>query len=291
MPETTEHTKEEGQQVDLNDPRVLAFAQQRVEAAVTDKTRINGELKTEKVAVIAERDAYTGFGSADEVSEKLKRLEDLETAERAKAAKSTPEAFTAEVEKQVQLKAAQHETRMGEIYSKQKDEAAKAVERAEGAEKSEFRSFVLAKMLQAAIPPGTLLFRPGATNPLLNLILPYAKKAEPLADGLDPEVTFEVGGVVLSGSTEGQAAMGFRELLGLLRKPHKDGRGVLPEEGSYYFPDAGAGTDSHAAGDEEKGVKAQWGKMTETQKMDLSDENPEAAKKLIREQNQRAQAA
>lgn len=294
MPETTqtETEKETGQQVDLTHPAVQAHVQQAVAAAVADKTRINGELKTEKTSVVAERDAYTGFGTADEVGLRLKELEDLKQAEAAKNAKTTPDVLKAEVDKQVASQMAQHETRMGDVYRAQTDELETFKARAEEAETDAFASWLMSQLLEASVDPKTQIFRAGAAPLIVKSILPFARRIPAAAEGLPDEVRFMVNETILSGGlADGQ--MGIRELLKLGRRPPSEGKpAILPGVNlSWYFFDDGSGTDSHVTDGSQAEAKSEWGKMSEEQKMDLSDSDPAAAKNLIREHNQRQRQA
>lgn len=294
MPETitqSETEKETGQQVALTDPAVQAHVQQAVAAAVADKTRINRELKTEKTTVVAERDAYTGFGTADEVGLRLKELDDLKQAEAAKNAKTTPDVLKAEVDKQVAFQMAQHETRMGDVYKAQALELETFKARAEVAETDAFASWLMSQLLEASVDPKTQIFRDGAAPLILNSILPFAKRI-PAAEGLPDEVRFMVNETILSGGQpDGQ--MGLRELLKLGRRPASEGKPtVLPGVNlSWYYPDDGAGTDSHVTDGGQAEMTSEWGKMSEDQRMDLADSDPAAAKKLIRENSQRQRQA
>lgn len=293
MPDTieTETKQEAGQQVDLADPRVQAHVQQAVAAANANLEKNRDAIKSEKTVVEQQRDAYTAHGTADEIGQKLKELEELKQVEAAKNAQTTPDVLKAEVDKQVAFQMAQHETRMGDVYKAQTQELETFKGRAEQAETDSFESWLWSELLEASVDPKTQIFRDGAGKLILKAILPFAKRIQAGAEGLPDEVRLMVNGTILSGGLpDGQ--MGLRELLKLGRRPPSEGKPtVLPGVNlSWYYPDDGAATESHVP-DGETFAKSDWGKMSEEQKMDLTDSDPAAAKKLIRANGQRQKAA
>ena len=267
--------------VDLSNPAVQAAIQAAIKQETARRDEAEKGLVAKKDELLAELAGYKKLGKAEELA---KRIRDAEVDAAAGKAGVPSEKLLAEAERLAQQKHDATVLEWSAVNKSKDEEIATLKSEVERLTKAENRSYLLAQLYQAAIPPEMTIVNPGTEDYILDTIEPLVVRQR--VDGLPYEVPrLKINGALLpttkakGGNPDG--LMDIRELLDLVRaqKPPAPHLARL----GYFLASSARGTGGvTTTSTGNNGAGRNWWKMSATEQAKFISENGAGeARKLI----------